>query len=87
MSEAQNRPHNDKMSHGSVDCSPENTLHDLGEYTHIDILKRRTLDNCKFFANINTIRDSFVELRFFEDKCRAYGITEESEKFKMLQRI
>ena len=76
MSKAQNTL--TRSSHSSVSRSPENPLNALGDYTHINTLKRRTLDNRKLFANINTMLYPVFELRLFEDRCKAYGITDES---------
>ena len=50
-------------------------------------MKQRTLENCKLFSQIESIRDPVIELRFFEDRCSTYGITDDTEKFEILQRI
>ena len=49
--------------------------------------KNKNLENCKLFQKLDIVRDPAVELRFFEDGCTAYGITSDTEKFKILQRI
>ena len=49
--------------------------------------KQRTLENCKLFSNIKAVSDPVIELRFFEDRCKVYGINDDSEKFEILQRI
>ena len=63
------------------------TSHALGEMSTQISFKKKTLENCKLFQKIDAVRDPAVELRFFEDRCTAYGITSEMEKFEILQRI
>ena len=63
-----------------------NSSHTVGA-TYNSSLKQRTLDNCKLFPQIEAIRDPVIELRFFEDRCSTYGITDDTEKFEILQRI
>ena len=47
----------------------------------------KTLENSLLFKKLDVVRDPAVELRFFEDKCTAYEITSDIEKFKIIQRI
>ena len=60
------------------------TSHDLGDM-HSNILKQRKLEICKRFSYIHAVRDLNVDLRFFDDRCRTYGITDEREICEMLQ--
>ena len=63
-----------------------NSSHTVGA-TYNSNLKHRTLENCKLFSQIEAIGDPVIELRFFEDRCNTYGITDDTEKFEILQRI
>ena len=67
--------------------SPVYTSSNTVGATHNISLKQRTLENCKLFFQIEAIRDPVIELRFFEDRCSTYGITDDTEKFEILQRI
>ena len=49
--------------------------------------KNKTLENCKLIQKLDVVRDTAVELGFFEDRCTAYGFTSDIEKFEILQRI
>ena len=69
------------------DSSPVYTSSNTVGATHNISLKQRTLENCKLFPQIEAIRDPVIELRFFEDRCSTYGITDDTEKFEILQRI
>ena len=50
-------------------------------------MKQRILENFKLCSQIKAIRHPVIELRFFEDRCSTYGITDDTEKFEILQRI
>ena len=50
-------------------------------------MKQRIIENCQLFSQIATVRYPTIELRLFEDRCRAYGITNDNEKFEILQKI
>ena len=63
------------------------TSHAVSETTIQRSFKSKTLENCKLFQKIEVVRDPAVELRFFADRCKAYGITSDIEKFEILYRI
>ena len=59
----------------------------LGNTSNTLGFKQRMLENCKLFSPIKAISDPLIELKFFEDRCKIYGITNSCEKFEILQRI
>ena len=77
---------NNTLNNSGSDLSNQ-TSHALGETSIQRSFKNKTLENCKLFQKIEIVRDPAVELRFFADRCRAYGITSDSEKFEILYRI
>ena len=77
---------NNTLNNSGSDLSNQ-TSHALGETSIQRSFKSKTLENCKLFQKIEIVRDPAVELRFFADRCRAYGITSDSEKFEILYRI
>ena len=50
-------------------------------------MKQRTLANCKLFSKLEAIRDPVIVLRFSEDRCSTYGITDDTENFEIIQII
>ena len=64
-----------------------NNSHAVGEMSLQRSFKNKTLENCKLIQKLDVVRDTAVELGFFEDRCTAYGFTSDIEKFEILQRI
>ena len=65
----------------------KNNSHTVGEISLQRSFKNKIMENCELFQKLDVVRDPAVELRFFEDRCTAYGITSDIEKFEILQRI
>ena len=81
------RINNDNTTNGRGHDLINNSSHPVGEMSLQRSFKNKTLENCKLFQKLDVVRDPAVELRFFEDRCTAYGITSDIEKFEILQRI